>query len=176
MSDRSQASIVPAEVIEARIYLIRSKKVMLDRDLAALYGVQTKVLNQAVKRNIERFPDDFMFQLTRAETQNWKSQIVTSNPDKMGWRKCPYAFTEQGVSMLSSVLHSPRAIQVNIQIMRTFTRMKQVLLDHKALWRKIDEMEKKYDQEFQVVFEAIRKLLQPQAKKSKPIGFHVNYD
>ena len=112
----SPASIVPDETIEARIYFIRGKKVMLDRELAALYGVQTKVLNQAVKRNAERFPDDFMFQLNKQEALNWKSQIVTSNPDKMGWRKCPHAFTEQGASMLSSVLHSSRAIQVNIQI------------------------------------------------------------
>ena len=137
---------------------------MLAVHLSEIYFVETKALKHAVQRNLDLFPDDFMFQLTKQETLNWKSQVVTSNQDKMGWRKCPYAFTEQGVSMLSSVLHSPRAIQVNIQIMRTFTRMKQVLLNHKAIWHKIEELEKRHenqDRKIQSIFEAIRQLLEP---------------
>ena len=162
------------EAIERRIYLIRGKKVMLDRDLASLYGVETKVLNQAVKRNSERFPSDFMFQLSKQEMENWRSQIVTSNFDRMGLRWSPYAFTELGVAMLSSVLNSRQAIQTNIQIMRTFTGLRQIFLGHKELQHKIEEMEKKYDKQFQVVFEAIKKLLEPPSIPPKrPIGFHA---
>jgi hypothetical protein len=145
---------------------------MLDRDLAELYGVETRVLNQAVKRNLNRFPEDFMFQLTQAEMENWKSQIVISNKDKMGLRKAPYAFTENGVAMLSSVLSSERAVEVNIQIMRTFTRLREMLLTHKDLQRKIEDMEKKYDQQFKIVFDAIKQLLtHEEPKKKMPIGF-----
>lgn len=149
---------------------------MLDRDLAELYGVPTKVLNQAVKRNMARFPEDFMFQLTDEELENWKSQIVTSNREKMGLRKKPYAFTEQGVAMLSSVLNSDRAVQVNLQIIRTFTRLRELLLTHEDLKRKIEEMEKEYDQRFKVVFEAIQELIEEEAedKPKKQIGFGAN--
>lgn len=146
---------------------------MLDRDLAELYAVTTKALNQAVKRNRERFPDDFMFQLTSKETQNWRSQFVTSNREKMGIRRRPYAFTENGVSMLSSVLKSRRAIRVNIEIMRTFTRLRELIQSQKKIWEKITEMEQKYDGQFKIVFDALRELLTPPDPKSKdPIGFH----
>ncbi len=166
-------AIVPAEIIEQKILLLRGKKVMLDRDLAMLYGVETRVLNQAVRRNVKRFPEDFMFQLTNEEMENWKSQIVISNKERMGLRKRPYAFTENGVAMLSSVLNSERAITVNIQIMRTFTRLREMLAAHKDLASKLNEMEKKYDAQFKVVFDAIRQLMaQPEPKKRK-IGFIV---
>jgi len=168
--------LIPIEIIERKIYLIRGHKVMLDRVLAELYEVETRVLNQAVKRNLNRFPEDFMFQLTQAEMGNWKSQIVISNKDKMGLRKAPYAFTENGVAMLSSVLSSERAVEVNIQIMRTFTRMREMLFTHKDLQRKIEDMEKKYDTQFKVVFDAIRQLMKPDEPKKKPIGFRREPD
>ncbi len=137
--------IIPQEVLASKILYIRGHKVMLDRDLAALYGVENKVLNQAVNRNKDRFPADFMLQLTAAELRNWKSQFVTSNPGlKMGLRKRPHAFTENGVAMLSSVLNSKRAIVVNIQIMRAFTKLRELLATHADLRRKLEEMEKKY--------------------------------
>ncbi len=154
---------------------------MIDRDLAALYGVETKILNQAVKRNIERFPEDFMFQLRKEEFKNWKSQFVTSNSDKMGLRKRPLAFTEHGILMLSSVLHSPNAVQANIQIMRTFVKLRELMVTHKSLARKIEELEtkfRKHDENFVVVFTAIKKLLEhPQEPKRKklPIGFHAKF-
>jgi hypothetical protein len=162
---------VPVEVIERKILFIRGHKVMLDRDLAMLYGVETRMLNQAVRRNIRRFPEDFMFQLTKAEMDNWKSQIVISNKEKMGLRKKPYAFTENGVAMLSSVLNSERAITVNIQIMRTFTKIRKMLATHKELRLKIEEMEKKYDSQFKIVFDAILQLMEPPQKQRKRIGF-----
>lgn len=155
--------------IENRIYFIRRQKVMLDRDLAELYGVKTKSLNLAVKRNRERFPADFMFQLTKEEFQNLRFQNETSSWG--GQRYLPYAFTEQGVAMLSSVLRSKRAIYVNIQIMRTFTKLRELLATHKDLQRKIEETEKKYDQQFKVVFDAIRKLMSPPEKPKRRIGF-----
>ncbi len=167
----AEAGLVLQETIEGKILLVRGKKVMLDRDLAALYGVETRTLNQAVKRNTARFPGDFMFQLTKEEVGNWKSQIVISNREKMGLRRRPYAFTEQGVSMLSSVLNSERAILVNIQIMRVFTRLRKMLLTHADLQRKIEDMEKKYDHQFKVVFEAIKQLLTPPEKPKRRIGF-----
>ncbi len=160
---------VPEESIEGKIFLIRHKKVMLDRDLAVLYGVETKRLKQQVNRNIERFPDDFMFQLTREEFNILKSQIATSSWG--GLRYLPYAFTEQGVAMLSSVLNSKRAIQVNIQIMRTFTKLREMLLTHKELKQKIESMERKYDYQFKIVFDAIKKLLKPPEKPRGKIGF-----
>lgn len=144
---------------------------MLDRDLAALYGVSTRTLNQAVKRNMKRFPEDFMFQLTEDEMKNWKSQIVITNKEKMGLRKRPYAFIENGVAMLSSVLNSEMAITVNIQIMRTFTKLREMLATHKELKQKIEKMEKKYDYQFKVVFDAIRQLMPPPETKKKRIGF-----
>jgi len=158
---------IPQERIENKILLIRTKKVMLDRDLAELYGVETRVLNQAVRRNIKRFPDDFMFQLTIEEIKNWKSQIVISNSIKMGLRKRPLAFTEQGVAMLSSVLNSERAIQVNIQIMRAFTKLREVLVTHSELKRKIEE----HDQQIKFIFETLKKLLAPPETPKRKIGF-----
>ncbi len=164
--------LVPQEVIESKILLLRGKKIMLDRDLAMLYKVPTRRLNEQVKRNKERFPEDFMFQLTKEEFENWRSQIAMSNSEKMGIRRNPYAFTEQGVAMLSSVLNSKVAIQVNIQIMRTFIRLKEIIMSHKDLQRKIEDMERKYDQQFKVVFDAIKQLLIPPEKPKRKIGFH----
>jgi hypothetical protein len=144
---------------------------MLDRDLADLYGVETKVLKQAVRRNINRFPNDFMFELTDTEFKNWRSQFVTSKGDRMGLRYKPMVFTEQGVAMLSSVLNSDRAIQVNIQIMRTFTRLRNMLANHEELKGKIEAMEKKYDGQFRIVFEAITQLIAEDEKPKKKIGY-----
>ena len=164
--------VVPIERIERSILLIRGQKVMLDSDLAGLYGVPTKVLIQAVKRNIRRFPSDFMFQLTRQEVAHLRSQIVTSNIGRGGRRYLPYAFMEQGVAMLSSVLNSERAIQANIAIMRTFIRLRQILSSHKELAKRLDELEKKYDAQFKSVFDAIRQLMTPSEPKHRRIGFH----
>jgi len=166
-------SLVPSERIDRAILLIRGHKVMLDRDLASLYQVPTKALLQAVKRNIARFPEDFMFQLSREELANWRSQIVTSNPSaKMGLRRSPFAFTEQGVAMLSSVLRSPRAVLVNVEIMRAFVRLRQILAANADLARKLDALEKKFDAQFKVVFEAIRQLMAPPPEpKRRKIGF-----
>jgi hypothetical protein len=144
---------------------------MLDRDLAELYGVETKVLKQAVRRNISRFPDDFMFELSKEEFQDWRSQFVTSREDRIGLRYSPMAFTEQGVAMLSGVINSTRAIQMNIAIMRAFVQMRQMLATHKDLKQKIEEMESKYDGQFRVVFEAIHQLLVEDEKPKKKIGF-----
>ena len=162
--------IVATDRIAAAIQIIRGQRVMLDRDLAELYGVATKVLIQAVKRNADRFPGDFMFQLTEQEFNNLRSQIVTSSWG--GRRYPPFAFTEQGVSMLSSVLRSERAIHVNIEIMRAFVRLRQLLASNAELARKLAALEKKYDAQFKVVFDAIRELMTPpETKKKRPIGF-----
>ena len=166
----SKQSLIPVDRIEKAILLIRRQKVMLDADLAALYGVETRVLVQAVKRNLERFPEDFMFQLSREEFAILRSQSVTSS-DWGGRRYPPYAFTEQGVAMLSSVLRSPSAIQVNIEIMRAFIRLRQMLASHAELARKLDALEKKYDAQFKDVFEAIRQLMAPPEPKRRTIGF-----
>ena len=168
---KKELAVIPAERIEQKIFLIRGMKVMLDRDLAILYGVATMVLNQAVKRNKERFPADFMFQLTKKEFQNWISQIVISKNDKMGLRRRPYVFTEQGVAMLSSVLKSKRAVKVNIQIMRTFTKLREMLGSHTDLIRKINEMEEKYDEQFRIVFDALRQIIHEEQKPKPKIGF-----
>lgn len=165
-----RSAIVPIERIESSILLIRSHKVMLDADLARLYGVPTKVLVQAAKRNRERFPADFMFQLSPKEFKILRSQSVTSNP-RGGRRYPPYAFTEQGVAMLSSVLRSKHAVLVNIQIMRTFVRLRRILASHADLHRRLDALEKKYDKHFKVVFDAIRELMAPPEKPSRRIGF-----
>lgn len=167
-------NLVPLERIETRIYLIRGKKVMLDRDLAELYGVETKALNRAVRRNKERFPEDFMFQLNEKELEIWKYQFGTSNREWMGLRKKPLVFTEQGVAMLSSVLNSKRAILVNIQIMRTFTKLREMLATNKELREKIEKLERKYDQQFRVVFDAIKKLLSTEEKPKRDIGFIIS--
>ena len=163
--------IIPVEFITSRIYFIRGQRVMLDRDLAELYDVETAQLKRAVRRNIDRFPDDFMFEMTEEELNNWRCQFGTSNSIKMGLRYHPMAFTEQGVAMLSTVLNSKRAILVNIQIMRTFTRLRQMLSGHEDLQKKIEDMEAKYDKQFSVVFEAIKQLLSEEEKPKKKIGF-----
>ncbi len=164
--------ILPPELIESKILLIRGKKVMLDQTLANLYQVETKVLNQAVKRNLDRFPEDFMFQLTKDEAGEFlRSQFVTLKKGQH-YKYLPYVFTENGVAMLSSVLNSERAIMVNIQIMRTFTRLREILSSHEELKQKLAQMERKYDDNFKVVFEAIRALMTPPPEKpKKKIGF-----
>jgi hypothetical protein len=164
-------AVVPMERITQAILLIRGQKVMLSTYLADLYEVEPRILVQAVKRNIERFPEDFMFQLNDHEFENLKSQIVTSSWGGLR-RAAPYAFTEQGVAMLSSVLHSDRAIHVNIEIMRAFVRLRQLLATNVELARKLATLERKYDAQFRVVFEAIRELMTPpEPRKKRPIGF-----
>ncbi len=165
------ADILPLERIASKIYFIRGMKVMLDKDLAELYDVETKALKQAVRRNIDRFPEDFMFELSKEEFKNLRSQIVTSSWG--GLRYLPMAFSEQGVAMLSSVLKSGRAIHVNIQIMRAFTQLRKMLSTHEDLKRKIESMERKYDQQFKIVFEAIKQLLETEETPKKKIGFTV---
>jgi len=173
MSRQSKA-LIPAARIERRILLLRGEKVMLDSDLAELYGVKTKALNQAVQRNLERFPGDFMFQLSTEESQMvLRSQIVTSNVGRGGRRYQPYVFTEQGVAMLSSVLSSPRAVQVNIIIMRTFVQLRQMLATHADLARKLAVLEGKYDKQFRMVFDAIRELMSEKKTPKREIGFHA---
>ena len=168
----TEQAIIPTERIERCILLIRGQKVMLDSDLAELYGVPVKVLNQAVKRNARRFPDDFMFQLTRQEFTDLRSQSVTSSSGWGGRRTPPYAFTEQGVAMLSSVLNSDRAIDVNIVIMRAFVKLRELLASNADLSRRLDELEAKYDEQFKIVFDAIRQLMKPAPeKKRRKIGF-----
>ncbi|MFH1413809.1 MAG: ORF6N domain-containing protein [Candidatus Omnitrophota bacterium] len=166
---------VSVEIIVSKIFLIRGKKVMLGNDLAKLYGVKTMVLMQAVKRNKDRFPGDFMYQLTRQEVANLKSQIVISSWG--GRRYLPYVFTQEGVAMLSSVLNSKRAIKVNIQIMRAFVKLKELLLTHKDLAIKIEALERKcsnHDEKIMAIFEAIKQLLQPPAEEKKIAGFRVD--
>ncbi|HYV11492.1 MAG TPA: ORF6N domain-containing protein [Pyrinomonadaceae bacterium] len=159
---------IPNERLEKAIFLIRGQKVMLDRDLAELYGVETRVLNQSVRRNLERFPADFMFELTRDEIAGI-SQFVTSSSLKFSKRVT--VFTEQGVAMLSTVLRSKRAIAVNIEIMRTFVKLRQILSSNEELARRLDDLEDKYDQQFKVVFDAIRLLMNLKPLKRKEIGF-----
>jgi len=165
--------LMPAERIEGMILHLRGQKVMLDRDLAALYGVETSALKRAVNRHIKRFPDDFMFVLDNKELADWRCQFGTSNSVRMGLRYPPMAFTEQGVAMLSSVLNSERAIAVNIAIMRTFARLRQLLASHADLARKLEELEKKYDKQFSVVFDALRQLMKTPDPPAKQIGFGV---
>jgi hypothetical protein len=170
---KARTSLIPAERIERAILLVRGHKIMLDSDLALLYGVETRRLVEAVKRNIQRFPDDFMFQLNQEEFDNLRSQFATSS-SWGGRRYAPYAFTEQGVAMLSSVLRSPRAVAVNVEIMRAFVRLRGMLGSHADLARKLDTLERKYDAQFKVVFDAIRQLMAPPAAPPrKPVGFHV---
>ena len=172
MSKASKALMIPDELVMNKIYLIRGQKVMLDRDLAELYDVETKVLNQAVKRNSERFPADFMFQLTKKDFENLKSQIVTSSWG--GVRKMPFAFTEQGVSMLSSVLKSERAIRVNIQIIRIFTRMREIIMTHKDILLQLEKIERKlagHDGDITLIFQYLKQLLSPPQPARRKIGF-----
>jgi len=163
---------IPSERIISRIFLIRGKKVIIDQDLAELYDVGTKVLNQAVKRNLARFPSDFMFQLNKQESDIWRSQIVTLKSGRGQHRKyLPYVFTEQGVAMLSSVLNSDRAIQVNIQVIRTFTKLRELLATNKELRIKIENMEKKYDAKLKQVFDVLKQLLIQESKPKGQMGF-----
>ena len=165
-------ALMPIEIIERHIYLIRGEKVMLDSDLAELYDVETKKLNQAVGRNKDRFPNDFAFQLTQVEWDSLRSQFVTLETGRGQHRKyLPLVFTEQGVAMLSSVLRSSRAVQVNIAIMRTFVKLRRMLADNQALARKLAKLESKYDSQFKIVFDAIRKLMKPSIPKRRHIGF-----
>lgn len=172
--------LVPVEIIQNKIYLIRGRKVIFDKDLAGLYGVPTRRLKEQVRRNLKRFPDDFMFVLTWDEVTavDSRSQFATLNRGK-NIKYLPYAFTEQGVAMLSSVLNSDRAIEVNIQIMRVFTKLREMMISHKDLARKIEDIERKFDEhdkKFILVFEAIKQLLKASEEPPKlkePIGFHV---
>ena len=168
-----ESELIPVEHIRDAIILLRGQKVMLDRDLAELYGVETKALKRAVKRNEGRFPQDFMFVLSESEFADWRRQFGTSNSDRMGLRYPPMAFTEQGVAMLSSVLNSEQAIRVNIAIMRAFVQLRQLLASHEDLARKLAKLEKKYDAQFQAVFDAIRELMAPPDPPQKKIGFHL---
>jgi hypothetical protein len=165
------SKLVPAEIIETKILLIHGNKVMLDSDLAVLYGIPTKRLLEQVRRNIERFPEDFMLQLTKEEHESLRSQFATSKSGVGGRRYLPYAFTEQGVAMLSSVLKSKRAIDVNIAIMRTFVKLRKMLASNEGLKRKLAVMERKYDSQFKVVFDAIKLLMKEDAKPKRKIGF-----
>jgi len=175
---QNNTSLIPLERIGSAIRLVRGQKVLLDNDLARLYGVETRGLNQAVKRNAERFPEDFMFQLSPDEAEAWlrsRSQfVILKRGENLKYR--PYAFTEQGVAMLSSVLHSDRAVRVNIEIMRAFVQLRQMLASNAELARKLETLEKKYDAQFKVVFDAIRQLMSPPARPKREIGFHVKYD
>lgn len=179
IEENNQIKIPGEELIRSRIYLIRNKKVMIDRDLAELYGVETRILNQAVRRNKKRFPEDFMFQMTGEEIQDWKSQIVISNREKMGIRKLPLVFTEQGVAMLSSIINSDRAIMVNIQIMRVFTKMRKLVETHKEILQKLEQLEKKdieHDQKIMLIFQYLKQLEKTKQKDTdfksrKKIGF-----
>ncbi|MCR8560485.1 ORF6N domain-containing protein [Mucilaginibacter sp. BJC16-A38] len=171
-----ETPIIPDEIVMNQIYYIRGQKVMIDRDLAVLYNVETRILKQAVRRNITRFPDDFMFEMTKEEFQNWRSQIVISNSDLMGLRFMPFCFTEQGVAMLSSVLNSERAINVNIQIIRIFTRIRHMFMDNTELRLEIEKIKSKLDNQdknMEVVFRYLDELIEDKEdpKPRKRIGF-----
>lgn len=171
-----KADVIPNEWIQKRIYLIRNQKVMLDSDLADLYGIQTKILNKAVSRNMDRFPQDFMFQLSEKEWDFLRFQIGTSKTGRGGRRYFPYVFTEQGLSMLSSVLSSKRAVQVNIQIMRAFVKLREILSTHKELANKLKELESRiesHDEHITAIFEAINQLIAQPEKPKRRIGFCV---
>ncbi|MDE2019424.1 MAG: ORF6N domain-containing protein [Patescibacteria group bacterium] len=166
--------MVANSYIENRIFSVRGSKVMFDMDLAELYGVPTKRLIEQVKRNIRRFPDDFMFQLSQEEFKNWRSQFATSNSGmKMGLRRPPYVFTEHGAVMLASVLNSEAAVAASIQVVRAFIRFRSILGAHKELARKLVDLEKKYDGKFLVVFRALEKLMSPPEEPKEPIGFRL---
>jgi hypothetical protein len=168
---------IPVELVKGRIYLIRGQKVLLDEDLAEMYGVETKRLNEQVRRNISRFPADFMFQLDECEYAGLRSQSATLKGGRGAHRKyLPNVFTEQGIAMLSSVLNSERAVQVNIAIMRAFVQMRELAASNRELARRLDELEKKFaghDRQFVAVFDAIRRMVQPEEKGRKMIGFKV---
>ncbi|MDQ3109997.1 MAG: ORF6N domain-containing protein [Bacteroidota bacterium] len=167
-------SILTDEAVIHQIHLVRGQKVMIDKDLAILYGVETKRLKEAVRRNISRFPKDFMFTMTAKETANWRTQIASSNSEKMGLRYSPYCFTEQGVTMLSCILNSERAVEVNIRIIRIFIKMREMVATHKDILLKLDQIEKKmttHDNHFQKVFYALKKFLKQETDGIKKIGY-----
>jgi hypothetical protein len=168
-----QMALVSRERIVRAIHVFREERVMLDATLAELYGVETRALIQAVKRNLDRFPSDFMFQLTLKEFDHLRSQSVMSNT-RGGRRTRPYAFTEQGVAMLSSVLHSQRAVEVNVEIMRTFVQLRKMFAGHADLVRRLDALEQRYDKQFRAVFDAIRALITEEATPRRRIGFRTN--
>ena len=171
-----QMAVVPVERIERAILSIRGEKVMLDSDLAELYGVETKRLNEQVRRNLARFPADFMFQLTPVEFDNLRSQIATSSSEYGGRRYLPYVFTEHGALMLANVLNSERAAKTSVQVVRAFVRLRQMLASNAELARKLEALEKKYDRQFKIVFDGIRRLMSPPEPKRREIGFHVKCD
>ncbi len=171
---KTNATIIADENLINKIYFIRGMKVMIDRDLAELYGVETKQLKRQVKRNIERFPPDFMFELTKDEFENWRSQFGTSNSEKMGLRFKPYVFTEQGVAMLSSILNSKQAIAVNIQIIRVFTKMREIISSNKEILLKLDQLEKRVganSNDIEEIFSVLRQLINPKPPPRKRIGY-----
>jgi len=170
----AKTKTLPDEVIASKIFVVRKQKVMIDRDLAALYGVETRALKQAVRRNADRFPDDFMFEMTSKEFKVWRKENITSTDDMMGLRHAPFCFTEQGVTMLSCVLSSKKAIEVNIRIIRIFTRMREMLFTHKDILLKLEKLEKhvmQHDEDVQVIFDYMRELLEPEAGPMRKIGF-----
>ncbi len=174
MRKQELITTIPEEVIISKIYQIRGQKVMIDRDLAELYGIEAKRLKEAVRRNIARFPEDFMFELTMEEFQNWRTQIASSNSDKMGLRYAPYCFTEQGVTMLSCVLNSKKAIETNIRIIRVFTKMRELLMTHKDILLKIKQFEQEIGRnsdDIQLIFKALKQFLNPPQETRKQIGY-----
>lgn len=174
---QKNVSVIQGTTIPSRIYLVRGKRVLIDSDLAELYGVPTKVLNLSVRRNLDRFPSDFMFQLNDAEARSLRFQFETSKKGRGGRRYLPYAFTQEGVSMLSGVLNSPRAVQANILIMRAFIKLRELAAANELIRQKIDELERKYDihdKRLNDIFEALRGLLAPPIKEKRPIGFHTS--
>jgi hypothetical protein len=174
MAKATKALMIPDELVMNKIYIIRGQKVMLDRDLAELYDVDTRRLKEAVRRNIDRFPNDFMFEMTPQELEKWRSQFATSISEKMGLRRPPFCFTEQGVAMLSSVLKSETAIHVNIRIIRVFTKMRELLLTHKDILLQLEKIEKKlsgHDEDIQLIFKYLKQLLNPPQPPRRKIGF-----
>jgi phage regulator Rha-like protein len=166
--------VIPEEIIINKIYLIRGQKVMIDRDLSELYGIEAKRLKEAVRRNIERFPEDFMFELTFEEFQIWRTQFASSKSDMMGLRYAPFCFTEQGVTMLSCILNSKKAIETNIRIIRVFTKMREMLLTHKDILLKLGQVEKqlgKNSEDIQLIFKALRQFLNPPQEPRRKIGY-----
>lgn len=167
---------LPDEVIISKIYLIRGQKVMIDRDMAELYGVETRVLKQAVRRNIERFPKDFMFEMNKKEFEAWRNDNVTSPEDKQGLRYVPFCFTEQGVTMLSCILNSSTAIEVNIRVIRIFTKLREMILTHKDILLKLEQLEKKVgqqDDDIKLIFDYLKELLHQKTEPMRKIGFKL---
>lgn len=170
----SSMTVIPLETIVSKIFIIRQKKVMLDKDLAKLYEVTTGNLNKAIKRNLARFPEDFMFQVSNEEIENLIFQSGRSSPGWGGRRHLPYAFTEQGVAMISSILKSERAVQMNIQIIRTFTKLREIILENKELAKRIKQMESKYDKQIADIFEVIKYLVTEETKPKEKMGFNIS--